>query len=153
MRLLLAIPGLLLILIILWEAFETIILPRRVTRRVRLTRQFYRATWIPWIFLAKRIRGKKRREEYLGLFGPLSLLALLALWAAGLICGYACVQWALHSTLSVPDERVSFGTYLYLSGVTFFTLGYGHVTPVSHLGRAIEVFYAGTGFGLLAIVI
>src|SRR2546421_4751641 len=153
MRLLVAIPGLLLILIILWEAFETIVLPQRVTRRVRLTRQFYFATWVPWVFLATKIRQRKRREEYLSLFGPLSLLVLLALWAVGLIFGYAIIQWALHSDLNVPHERVSFGTYLYLSGVTFFTLGYGDITPLGRLGRTIEVFEAGNGFGLLAIVI
>ena len=35
------------IALVLWDAFETIILPRRVTRRFRLTRAFYRYTWIP----------------------------------------------------------------------------------------------------------
>lgn len=153
MRQLAAIPGIALILIILWEAFETMILPRRVTRLLRLTRQFYRLTWAPWVVLAKRIRKAKRREEYLSLFGPLSLLGLLAMWAAGIIFGYAVVQWALHAPLNLPDANVGFGTYLYLSGTTFFTLGYGDVTPLSHLGRAIEVLEAGTGFGLLAIVI
>ena len=153
MRILAAIPGVLLILIILWDAFETIILPRRVTRRVRPTRQFYLATWPPWVALARKIRSRKRREEYLSLFGPLSLLALLALWAVGMIFGYALVQWALHVQLNLPDESVGFGTYLYLSGTTFFTLGYGDVTPLMPMGRTIEVIEAGNGFGLLAIVI
>ncbi len=153
MRQLAAIPGIALILIILWEAFETMILPRRVTRRVRLTRQFYRWTWAPWVFVTKMIRKRKTRDGYLSLFGPLSLLGLLAMWAAGIIAGYALVQWALHSQLNIPDRSVTFGTYLYLSGTTFFTLGYGDVTPLSSLGRAIEVVEAGTGFGLLAIVI
>ena len=153
MNLLIALTGLLLIIGILWEAFETIILPRRVNRRVRLTRQFYIGTWAPWVFVAKKIRARKRREEYLSLFGPLSLLVLLALWAAGIIFGYAIIQWALHSKLNIPEASISFGTYLYLSGSTFFTLGYGDVTPLSPWGRAIEVIEAGTGFGLLAIVI
>src|ERR1700730_6794049 len=153
MKLLIALAGLLLILVILWEAFETMILPRRVTRRVRLTRQFYVGTWAPWVFLATKIRKPKKREEYLSLFGPLSLLVLLAFWAAGIIFGYAMIQWGLHSRLNVPDTSISFGTYLYLSGTTFFTLGYGDVTPISPWGRAIEVIEAGTGFGLLAIVI
>ena len=34
--------GLVLILMVLWETFETIVLPRRVTRQFRLTRFFYR---------------------------------------------------------------------------------------------------------------
>jgi len=141
------------VLTILWDTFETVILPRRVTRRVRLTRHFYMLSWFPWTVTARRIKHPKRREEYLSLFGPLSLLGLLAIWAIGLITGYAMVQWAIHSRLNIPDSSVSFGTYLYLSGTTFFTLGYGDVTPVTPLGRAIEVVEAGNGFGVLAIVI
>ena len=48
MRLLIGIAGTVLIVVVLWDVFETIVLPRRVTRRVRLTRMFYRAMWTPW---------------------------------------------------------------------------------------------------------
>jgi hypothetical protein len=153
MRLLAVIPGIALILIILWEAFETIILPGRVSIRFRLTREFYIGAWAFYVFLAKRIRRRQTREEYLSLFGPLFLIVLLVLWAVGLVCGYATVQWALRMKLNAPEASVSFGTYLYLSGTTFLTLGYGDVTPLTSLGRAIEVLEAGTGFGLLAVVI
>jgi hypothetical protein len=153
MTLLLVIAAVLLILTILWDAFETIILPRRVTRRVRLARGFYRFIWTPWALIAGRVHNRKRRDEYLALFGPLSLLMLLTLWAVGLIIGYALVQWSIHSPLNVSAESVNLGTYLYLSGVTFFTLGYGDVTAMSAAGRAIEVMEAATGFGLLAVVI
>lgn len=46
MTILAAILGVALICIILWDAFETIVLPRRVTRKIRLTRLFYRNTWL-----------------------------------------------------------------------------------------------------------
>jgi Ion channel len=153
MRLLAAIPGLVLILIILWDAFETIVLPRRVTRRVRLTSIFYRSIGAPWRYLARHIKKPKARESFLGLFGPLSVLVLLAVWAVGLIVGYATIQWAHHSTLAAPEAAADFGTYLYLSGVTFFTVGYGDVTASSAAGRFIDVVEAANGFGLLAIVI
>jgi len=122
-------------------------------RRIRLTTFFYRLTWSPFTFLANKIDSLKRREKYLGLFGPLSLLFLLGMWVTGIIVGYAMVQWAIHSTLNLPDNMVDFGIYLYLSGVTFFTVGYGDVAPVSAVGRAIEVIEAANGFALLAIVI
>jgi predicted membrane protein len=153
MKLLTVIPGLALILIILWDAFETIILPRRVTRRLRLTSLFYRTIWMICSGMVRAMRDRKRREKYLGMFGPLSLLMLLALWAAGLIIGYAIVLWAMDTPLNVAIAHRNFGTYVYLSGVTFFTLGYGDVVPVLGLGRALVVVEAATGFGLLAIVI
>jgi hypothetical protein len=40
-----------------------------------------------------------------------------------------------------------------MSGVTFFTLGYGDVTPVTAFGRLLAVIEAGVGFGFLAVVI
>jgi len=46
------VAGVLLIVTVLWETFETLVLPRRVTRQFRLTRLFYRATWIPYRALA-----------------------------------------------------------------------------------------------------
>ena len=153
MRLLAVIPGLALILIILWDAFETIILPRRVTRRLRLTSVFYRTMWSLCSGLVRAMRNRKRREKYLGTFGPLSLLMLLAMWALGLILGYAMLLWAVDTRLNVSAADTTFGTYLYLSGVTFFTLGYGDVAPLLPLGRALVVIEAATGFGLLAIVI
>ncbi len=152
MRLLAVIPGLALILVILWDAFETIILPRRVTRRFRLTRFFYQTAWAPWSGLASSMRNRKRREKFLGLFGPLSLLILLALWALGLILGYAIALWAIDARLNQNFEP-TFADFLYLSGATFFTLGYGDLVPTSRMGQMISVIEAGNGFGLLAIVI
>ena len=120
--------GVLLILTILWDAFETIILPRRVTRRLRLTNLFYRSIWWPWSGLVQRLTSKMQRERYLGLFGPLSLIFLLSFWAAGVIFGYAIISWSLSEKLSTT-EPVNFWVYLYISGTNFFTLGYGDITP------------------------
>jgi len=150
---LVAIAGLILILTVLWDAFEAIVLPRRVTRRFRLTRLFYRTTWRLWSVVARRMRAGKRREAYLGFFGPLSLILLLTVWAVGLIIGFALLQWAGGSQLNSPEGKPNLATDLYLSGVTFFTLGYGDVIPLSTLARALAVVEAGTGFGFLAIVI
>lgn len=152
MRLLAIIPGLALILVILWDAFETIILPRRVTRRFRLTRVFYQTVWAPWSALARATRNSKRREKLLGLFGPLSLLMLLVFWALGLIAGYAITLWAIDARLNLNFDP-AFADYLYLSGATFFTLGYGDIVPALRLGQMVSVIEAANGFGLLAIVI
>src|SRR5215470_14822597 len=147
-----AILGLLLVLAILWDAFETIILPRRVTRRLRITSLFYRSLWWPWSGFTLRLTSGKQREKYLGLFGPLSLIFLLSFWATGVIFGYAIISWSLSEKLST-SETLNFWTYVYLSGTNFFTLGYGDITPLEPLGRVLSVVEAGTGFAMLAIVI
>jgi hypothetical protein len=145
--------GAVIIFIILQDAFETIVLPRRVQRHLRLTSWFYRNTWNPWRWLATSIHKPSRRENFLGYFGPLSLIFLLALWAMGLIFGFACVQYGLGEHLRLAGERITFGILLYHSGETFFTLGYGDITPVNAAARALAVMEAGMGFAFLGVVI
>ncbi|HUS06285.1 MAG TPA: potassium channel family protein [Bryobacteraceae bacterium] len=148
-----ALLGVFIILIIVWDAFETIVLPRRVTRQLRLTRLFYMLLWRSWKAVAGYIPPGKRREGVLSLFGPLSLLLLLGMWAVALLTGFALLQFSQGNVIRGPDSHNVFTTYLYLSGSTFFTLGLGDVVPVTPLARFINVLEAGTGFGLLAVVI
>jgi Ion channel len=153
MFILMRLIGLVLIVVVLWDVFETIVLPRRVTRRFRLTRAFYRSAWHPWSAIARAIRKSKRREVFLSVFGPLSLLALLAFWAATLVCGFATLQWSFGSHISVVGGHAGFFSDLYYSGTTFFTLGLGDISPVGTAARALTVIEASLGFALLALVI
>ncbi|HBY94432.1 MAG TPA: two pore domain potassium channel family protein, partial [Chloroflexi bacterium] len=159
MRALVAIGALFLIAIVLWDTFETIVLPRRVTRQITLSRWFLRIIWRFWSAVARRMNvGRARedlssRETFLSFYGPLSLLLLLIFWAVTLITGFGALQWALGSLLNAPEGSLGFGVDVYMSGTTFFTLGLGDVVPVSSLARAITVVEAGTGFGFLALVI
>jgi hypothetical protein len=152
-HILVGIIGLALVSIVLWDAFESIILPRRVTREYRLARFFYRSTWMAWAGIGRRIRATRRRESYLSYFGPLSLLMLFGFWAGGLILAFAMVHWAVRSAAGGPGVLDTFRSDLYLSGTTFFTLGLGDVTPHTTLARVITVLESGTGFGFLAIII
>ena len=145
--------GVLLLAVILWDAFETIILPRRVTRRVRLARMFYKYTWLPWRFVAQRMPRGKWREGFLGVYGPLSVPSLFVFWALGLIVAFAMMQWSAVSILESGLVAKTFRAELYFSGTTFFTLGLGDIAPHTPLARLITVLEAGTGFGFLAVVI
>jgi hypothetical protein len=153
MKLLIAIAGLFILLATLWEAFETIILPRRVTRPIRLVRMFYRVTWKFWAAVNRWIRSKKVRDAHLSYYGPLSLLGLFATWAILLVLAFAMLHWAAGSAINAPGEMPTFRTDFYLSGTTFFTLGLGDVTPRTTLAKAITVTEGGTGFGFLGLMI
>ncbi|HEY6193968.1 MAG TPA: potassium channel family protein [Candidatus Eisenbacteria bacterium] len=148
---LLGLAGVALVLIILWDAFETILVPRRIGRRVRLTRYFYLVTWRAWRAVALRVRTPSRRESLLGFYGPLSLILLLSCWAAGLIFAFALLALATGSHTGVPSQN--FGVLLYMSGETFFTLGFGDFTPSTGFGRMLAVLEAGLGFGFLGTVV
>ena len=145
--------GLIIIWVVLLDAFETVVLPRRVMRHFRLTAWFYRRTWIPWRAIARRIKTIARQQNFLGYFGPLSLILLLVFWAAGLILGFALLQRGIGGHEQLNQEPITFGRILYHSGETFFTLGYGDIVPTSAGSRALSVVEAGMGFGFLGVVI
>ena len=153
MRALAALVGIVIIVIILWDAFETIILPRRVTRRFRLTRLFYHYTWLPLSRLLYAITSETRTENLLSFYGPLSVLLLLIIWAGGLIFGFGLLQYAAGSALHLSEEIPGLAADLYLSGTNFFTLGLGDVYPRTTLARALTVLEAGMGLGFLALII
>jgi hypothetical protein len=155
MWLVVLIASVLLIGLMLLDAFETTVLPRRVTHRYRFARLFFRTTWTGWRCVALRIPAGKWREAALSLFGPISVLAILVVWVLGLILGFAMLHWAADVWQDVSDGKSTFWTYLNWSGITFFTLGfgYGDVTPVTSFGRVLVVVEAGLGFGFLAVMI
>jgi Ion channel len=145
--------GIAIFFIVIWDAFESVILPRRVTRKFRLTRAFYRITWQSSRFLVSLLPSRKTRETLLGFYGPISLLVLIGVWAVGLVLGFGLMQFGAGSAVNVAGNQPSLWTDFYLSGTTFFTLGLGDVVPRSGLARALVVAEAGFGFGFLAAII
>jgi hypothetical protein len=144
--------GLALIVLVLLDGFEAMVLPRRVTRNLRPARLYYRLTWSGWRLLARLLRGR-RQATFLSYFGPLSLLGLFVVWVAGLIVGFALVNWSLQTTTKPGELHTDFPTHLYFSGATFLTLGPGDIVPVTPAGRGLAVLEAGMGFGFMAVII
>jgi voltage-gated potassium channel Kch len=152
-RFLALLGGLFLSVVVLWDAFETVVLPRTVARRLRLAGLYFRATWRAWASCARMFRSDGRRERFLAVYGPLSLLGLLAVWAIGLITGFAVLHWSAGSPLHTPNGPARFADDLYMSGTTFFTLGLGDIQPIDRIARLLTITEAGMGFALLAVVI
>jgi len=151
--------GLLFCLGAVLDAFQTIILPRRPTGRLRITRLFYLVTWSPWSALARHISNPKLREQIYSTFGPGSLLLLLVVWATLLVSGFGLIFFGLGSPfvdttgMAGPSVAARLRTDMYVSGTTLFTLGLGDVQPRSLPVRAIIVLESGTGLGFVALVI
>ncbi|MBV8780437.1 MAG: two pore domain potassium channel family protein, partial [Phycisphaerae bacterium] len=99
--------GLLLVLIVLIDAFETVLLPRRISHRLRYSRFYYRSAWWIWRRTANGLVTKRWRESVLSIFGPLSLLGLFCSWVLILIVGFAAVQWSLPSSIVHANQQTS----------------------------------------------
>ncbi len=133
------------------DSFEVMLLPRRVLRRLRFVGLYYRLTWAVWSAVTERLAGH-RRDQFLGVYGALSMVLLFGLWIAGLMLGYGLLLWAVEiGAGETPPPTLA--DQLYMSGVTLFTLGYGDLVPHSGLARVLTILEAGTGLGFIAVVI
>lgn len=159
MQVLALIVGAICCLTVFLDAFQTIILPRRATGRFRITRMFLVATWQPWRAVAEWSDSAKRREYIYSIYGPLSLILLLLLWAMLLILGFGLFYFAMGTPFTdVMGVQTAAGlsrfrTALYVSGTTMFTLGLGDVVPHSLGARTLIICESGVGLGFVALVI
>jgi hypothetical protein len=130
------------------------VLPRTaVPGMKRLSGRFYTGSWQFWSIIARRIRTDDRRLTFLAIFGPLSVMLLLVIWAGLAVVAFALIYHGSGSRFLEAGSPVGFGTLLYMSGSTFLTLGLGDVTSADSLGRMFMVFEAATGFVFLGLII
>ena len=159
MHIVAVVAGLSIIAVVLSDAFATIVLPRRVNQRFSPSRLVLLIAWRCWSRLARHLpggvgrEGAGRQSDFLSIFGPLALLGLVGLWATGLVVGFAVLLWGIQGPIAGTADGEEFGTLIYLSGTTFFTVGFGDITPASGVGRALAVIEGGTGLGFLAVVV
>jgi len=148
MRAFVSTVGLALIVLLLLDVFKAVVLARRARGEFRITHLFFRSTWPIFVAIGGRIKSGQRRETFLGIYGPLSLLLPFFFWALGLILGFALVGW---SATSQDGGMHSFGDALYHSAASFLTVGAGDT--LQGFSRWITISEAGLGFSFLALVI
>ena len=144
--------------VVLLDAFQTIILPRRPVGRLRITRIFFLLTWTPWRAVAGLLRSTKKRDQVYSIYGPLSLLLLIVIWAVLLVFAFGLIYYGLgtpfHGISAAQESNLArLRDCLYASGTTLFTLGLGDLTPASQQARVLVVAEAGVGLGFVALVI
>lgn len=144
--------GAILVLATLVDAFEVVLLPRPVRRRVRLNRYFFQTTWYLWARCAKVWPLGRRREDFIGVYGPLAMVMLFALWGWSLIIGFGLIHWALQRLVHTAGADALIDLII-ISGDSFFTLGYGDNVPHHRLARLLVIFEAGVGFGFIALTV
>lgn len=147
-----ALLGVVLVGATLLDAFEVVLLPRPVRHRARLNRYFFLSTWRVWSSFASRLPAGRRREDFIGVYGPLSMVFLFSLWAVCLIAGFGLLQWALRA-ITEDGPALTFAREMIVSGDAFFTLGYGDIVPRTLTARVLVIFEAGTGFAFIALTI
>lgn len=149
MRVLAGVLGFVVLATVIADAFQTVVVARHAQKLPAMTRVFYRSSWIPFVSIARLARSGELRERVLGLYGPLSLLILLVLWAVGVIVPFAMLQWSTGLRLAAGPS--TFANDVYFSGAAFFTLGSDQ--PVNLGSRYLMLLESGFGLSFLGLVI
>jgi hypothetical protein len=149
MRFVAVIAGCSLLALVLTDGFNTLVLARRTNHVFRIARAYYGLTWNVFANLGRRIKSPKRRENVLAIYGPLSLLLLFGLWAAGLVFSFGLLQWA--SGMRVNGRQITFANDIYLSASSLFTLTNGD--PQNTVSKLLSVIEGGVGLACLGLVV
>ena len=151
MRLGEAVLGILILAVAFYDVFQSVVLPRPSIGKLRIAPWILRPLWATWRWLGTRESRIERRENWLGTFGPVGLLALLALWSLSSILGYALLIDAIPDQIQPPPQ--DFWTSLYFSASTLLPLSYGEILPIGAMARLVIVAESATGVALIALVI
>jgi hypothetical protein len=153
MRVIASLAGAVLVILDLWDVFAVMIVTRRATRQFQLTSSYIALFRRAYIAVGQRVRDRTRRENLLGILGPLALFVRFGIWALAFIFGYALLQWGAGERIAAPDGAAPFSTVFYYSGTTFFTVALGDLAPEGAWPRLFNVLEAATGFMFLGLVI
>ena len=102
--------GFALVVLTLGDIFQVVVVPRSTGRRYRISFYVWRSMWRIWPAVGWRIYAADtdKREEFLAIFAPFMLIALLGVWVALLILGFALLVWGLRA--GVTPAHASFAT-------------------------------------------
>jgi hypothetical protein len=142
--------GLLLLVLVFWDVFETVVVPRPTPGWFRIGRYIVRSSWRALRALRDG-RPERSYDRVFGLFAPAMTIILLAAWILGLIVGYGLILFALRDELQpVPPDL---GSALYFAASSVLTLGYGDIVAVGMPARIAVVTAAVGGLGTVALVV
>jgi Ion channel len=145
--------GVLLWCAVLWDGFATVILPRTVDPKRRLSSRVTRWSWRLWASMGRSIHQPGLRLTFLAVFGPLAAIFLLALGGGLIIVAFALIFHGLGLRFQTPSGPGEFSTMLYMSGSTFLTLGLADLSSADPIGRIFVVLEAASGYTFLALMI
>lgn len=141
--------GAVLLCIVLWDIFQTIVVPRPTPGRLRVARYVIPPTWRLWRAIGTR--GGSTRDTFLGLYAPGLAILLFALWLAVIILSYGLMLYADRAQVVPPLDSLL--EALYFAGTAVLTLGFGEIVANGGVSRIVVLVAAATGLGVVALVI
>jgi len=146
-----SVVGVIIIVVVFYDLFQTVVLPRPAVGKMQLARKVVRPMWLVWRWVSQRTSRLERSEARLAAFAPVALLTIFLIWAAALVLGYGLLINGLAQQIrpSPPD----FITSIYISASTLVPLAYGDFVPEGFLARTVIIAESATGVVIAALAI
>lgn len=150
---LLTIAGAALLALVFYDIYATIL---RATKQPGPFSTFLnRGLWRIATRLTQTL-DRRRRHRRLSAIGPLLMPLLIAFFILMLLTGFALVYLPRMETEFKIDGAAYDSSILqafYFSGVTFLTIGYGDILPVSSVTRIIALIEGASGIAIISLSI
>lgn len=143
--------GAVVVALVLYDIFQSVVVPRWSSRRLRLTPLLLEVFWNFWRRLASRMEHGDAREDFLGMFAPMALMNSLMSWVFMLMFSFGLCFWALRE--QTHPQLKSFGEAFYMSGTTLLTIGYGDFSSHGGVSRVVSLAAGAAGLSIFALVI
>jgi ion channel len=145
------VAGLAVLVVVLYDLFQSVVLPRPAINKLATVRYIVRALYWMWRWVGNRMSSIPRRERWLASYGPVGVLAIFITWGLALVLAYGLIIDGVRDEMRpVPD---SFGTSLYFSATTLVPLSYGDFVPEGVPARVATIAESATGVILAALAI
>jgi hypothetical protein len=145
------IAGLAILGVVLWDIFQSIVVPRPTPGRIRISRYVVAPAWRAWRALGRRKRTPEARDSFLGLFAPGATVLLFAMWLALIVIADGLLLYALRAEIRPPFANLF--DAMYFAGTAVTTLGFGEIIAEGTASRLVALVGAATGLGVVALVI
>jgi hypothetical protein len=145
------IVGIVLLVLVMIDVFQSVVLPRRSGSVLRFSPYLIAILWPIWQRIGLRLQPAWRREDFLGTFAPLAIVLMLVVWAATLIFGFGLTAHALADQFQPPVG--DYPTAFYIAGTSLLTIGFGDIVATAPLARFLMLVAGAAGLTLVALVI
>ncbi len=151
MRILEAALGTYFALIVLYDVFQTVVVPSLGHTRFRLLPLVIgKVLWPTWRKISQKIENPITQSDFLAVFAPLGVVAILTIWMVFLLLGFGLLLLSMRDGTNPPLTGVQ--DAVYFAGTAIFTIGFGDITPASRIARLLILIAALSGLTTMALV-
>jgi hypothetical protein len=142
--------GIFLVVLVLYDVFHTIVVPRTSPINFRIAPFLARRMlWPAFLKVGNLPALREWRDDVLGIYAPVAFAVLLLVWLFIMILGYGLILYGARSDLR--PVIVDFADAFYFAGSSVLTIGFGDIVAFGPRTRLLVLLAAVSGVAFMAL--